>query len=122
MNSVIFIGRLANEPKLSFLPRTGKAVTKFRIAVPRKYQREGYPEADFFNTVCWAGLAEAVANFTHKGRQVAVRGRIENRKYKTGNENKYISELIAEEIQFLDYPNKPIVRADEEYPEELKVN
>ncbi|MEG2609127.1 MAG: single-stranded DNA-binding protein [Bacilli bacterium] len=104
MNKVFLIGRLANDPTLRFIKGSGNAVSSFRLAVDRYYiSQNGEREADFINIVCWRKQAENVANNLIKGRLVAISGSIQTRKYKFQNgPNKYVTEILANEIKFLD--------------------
>lgn len=106
MNKVVLIGRLVRDPELSFTPNKGTAVTKITLAVNRKNKIEGKQEADFIPVVIWGKQAEATANYTVKGKLIAVTGRMETRSYdaKDGTK-KYITEVVAEEIQFLEWAN-----------------
>ena len=103
MNTVILIGRLTKDPELTYIATTGKAVAKFSLAVDRTFTgKDGQKQADFFNIVVWGKQAENVANYTSKGSQVAIRGNIQNRSYETSSgEKRYITEIIAEQVQFL---------------------
>ena len=108
MNVVIMIGRLTKAPELRYVPSTGKAVANFSIAVDRAYTtKDGERQADFFNVQVWGKQAENCANYLDKGRLVAVKGSMQNRSYENKNgENRYITELIAENIQFLEFGEK----------------
>lgn len=115
MNRVVLIGRLTKDPELRFTPTTGKAVSRITIAVRRKYIKQDKLEADFINTVVWGKQAEAVANYMHKGRLIGVCGRIETRNYESNGVKKYITEVIAEEVEFLDWGNKNNSSNGEDY-------
>ena len=106
MNIAILIGRLTKDPDLRYIPQSGKAVASFSLAVDRPYTgRDGQKQTDFFNIVVWGKQAENAANYLGKGSQVAVRGNIQNRSYETSNgEKRYITEIIAENVQFLSRP------------------
>ncbi|WP_373731447.1 single-stranded DNA-binding protein [Bacteroides heparinolyticus] len=103
MNNVILIGRLTKDPELRYIQATGRAVTSFSIAVDREFRgSNGERQADFFNVVVWGKMAENVANYLEKGRQVAVDGRIENRSYENDKgEKRYVTEIIANKVEFL---------------------
>ncbi len=107
MNIAILIGRLTKDPELRYIPSSGRAVATFSIAVDRTFVgKDGQKQADFFNIVVWGKPAENVANYLAKGSQVAVRGRIENRSYETQTgEKRYITEIIADNVQFLGKPS-----------------
>jgi len=47
MNKVVLIGRLTKDPELKFTSGTGTAVGTFKMAVPRRFKKEGQPDADF---------------------------------------------------------------------------
>lgn len=109
MNKVLLIGRLTRDPELRFTSGTGNAVATFSLAVERNYvsQNTGQREADFINIVCWKKLAENVANNLSKGRLVAVSGSIQSRKYQAQDgSNRYVTEVVADEVKFLDWGNK----------------
>lgn len=104
MNKIILIGRLARDPELRFTA-SGKAVATFSLAVNRPFSKER--EADFFNIVVWGRSAENCANYIEKGRLVAIDGRLQNRTYETqAGEKRYITEVVANTVEFLDWGNK----------------
>ena len=107
MNKVVLIGRLTKNPELRFTPGTGLAVSTFTIAVDRKGKKEGKQEADFIPIVVWGKQGETAANNLSKGRLVGISGRIQTRNYdgKDGIK-RYVTEVVAEEVQFLDKVNK----------------
>ena len=104
-NKVVLIGRLTKDIELKYIPNSGKAVTQITLAVdnPFKKDEQGNRQADFINIVVWGKQAENLANFMHKGSQIAVSGRIQTRNYQNKEGNKvYITEVVADEVQFLD--------------------
>ena len=109
MNKIVLIGRLVRDPELRFSPGTGIAISRFTIAVNRRKKEDGTQEADFIPCVAWRKQAENLANYQKKGNQIAVTGRIQTRSYdgKDGIK-RYVTEVIAEEIQFLDKVNREI--------------
>ena len=86
MNKIILIGNLGRDPEMSYTP-SGKAVTKFSLAVTRRYGKteSGEKETDWFNITAWNQLAETCNNFLKKGQKVYVEGRIEPRPYQDRN-------------------------------------
>lgn len=97
MNSVVLIGRLTRDVELRFT-NTNKAVANFTLAVDRTFNKD---EVDFFSIQVWGKNAENVANYLSKGSQAAIRGRIQNRSYEKDGQKKYITEIVADEVQFL---------------------
>lgn len=110
LNRVILIGRLTRDPELKFIP-SGTAVTQFTIAVDRRVpNKNGERETDFIRIVVWSKLAEVCAEHLAKGRLIAVDGRLQVRSYEQDGQRRTISEVVAEQIQFLDRgkgPEKP---------------
>lgn len=108
MNVVIMIGRLTKAPELRYVPSTGKAVANFTIAVDRAYTtKDGKRQADFFNVQVWGKQAENCTNYLDKGRLVGIKGAVQNRSYENQNgEKRYITEIIAENVQFLEFGEK----------------
>jgi single-strand DNA-binding protein len=104
MNKVVLIGRLTKDPELKFTPGNGTAVATLTLAVDRKLPgKDGKREADFVPIVVWGKQAEATANYMAKGRLMAVGGRLQTRSYDAKDGTKrYVTEIIAEEVQFLD--------------------
>ncbi|MBA2133087.1 single-stranded DNA-binding protein [Capillibacterium thermochitinicola] len=103
MNHVILIGRLTRDPELRYTPN-GVAVANFTLAVDRPFSnQEGAREADFIPVVVWQKLAETCANHLHKGRLVAVDGRLQIRSYETQDgQRRRVAEVVAANVQFLD--------------------
>lgn len=105
INRVVLVGRLTRDPELR-TTTTGKSVCDFSIAVQKRMKpTDGSPDADFFRVNCWEKTAEYVSNYLHKGRLVAVDGRLQARKFtdKDGN-NREIVEIVADTVQGLDRP------------------
>ncbi len=99
LNRIILIGRLTRDPELRYTQR-GVARTNFTLAVNRKFNKE---ETDFIPIVIWNKPAETCANYGSKGRLVFVEGRLQIRTYQDNGGNKRkITEVIADEMRFLD--------------------
>jgi len=98
MNYVHLIGRLTRDPELRFTG-SGKAVVNFGLAVDKSFKTD---EADFFDIVAWEKLAETVANYLTKGRQVAVTGRLQSRTWeKDDGSRQKVVEVNAIDVKFL---------------------
>lgn len=101
MNKWIGIGNLTRDPELSETSN-GTAVCKFTIAVNRNYTNaNGDRECDFINVVAWRKLAENCYDFLSKGKKVAVVGSLQTRSYESNGEKKYVTEIMADEVEFL---------------------
>lgn len=121
MNKVVLIGRLTKDPELKFTPGNGTAVATFTLAVDRRFSKDGNREADFVPVVVWGKQAESTANYMSKGKLIGVSGRIQTRSYE-GKDGirRYVTEVIAEEVQFLEWGNKP--STDSTYNRESEPN
>ena len=101
MNKVILVGNLTRDPELSTIPN-GTSVCKFSIAVNRRFANaDGKRDADFFNIVAWRALGENCGKFLKKGSKVGVAGQIQTRTYEQDGNKKYFTEIIADEVEFL---------------------
>ncbi len=105
MNNVVMVGNLTREPEMRFLAGSGKAVTKFSIAVNREFSKE--KEVDYFNIVVWGKTAEHCAKYLSKGKKVGVVGNIRNNNYEDKNGTKhYTQEINANSVEFLSPMNQ----------------
>lgn len=108
MNKIILIGNLGREPEMSYTAN-GVAVTKFTLAVTRRFGKSasGERETDWFNIVAWNQLAETCNNYLKKGQKVYVEGRLEQRKYtdKDGN-NRTAIDVVINDMEMLTPKNQ----------------
>ena len=108
MNKVTLIGRLTKDVELRYTQTNNTAVASFSLAVNRKFVKTGEErQADFFNIIAWNKLAENISKYLFKGNQVAISGRLETRSWDDQNGQKhYVTEVIAEEVDFIESKNK----------------
>ena len=94
-NKVTFIGRLGQDPEMSYTPN-GTAVTKFSIAVNQGKDQKPM----WLNIVCWDKLAERANTFTRKGAEVLVDGKLKTRSY-TDKQNieRMAFDIVAHDVQ-----------------------
>lgn len=106
MNKCVLIGNLTKDPDLRTLPSSGVAVCNFTVAVSRRFKNQnGEREADFIPVVVWRTQAEHCARYLRKGSQVAVAGSIQTRSYEVEGNRRYITEVVADEVKFLNRTN-----------------
>lgn len=101
MNKFIGIGRLTRDVELT---KTSNdiSVAKFTLAINRPYKdKNGNDQADFLPIVVWRTLAENCAKYLSKGKQCAVTGSIQTRSYDKDGEKRYITEIVADNVEFL---------------------
>lgn len=103
MNSTQLVGRLTKDIELKFT-ESGTAVGNFTLAVNRSFRNEqGEREADFINCVIWRKAAENLAQFTRKGSQIGIEGRIQTRNYENNQGQRvYVTEVVVNNFHLLE--------------------
>ena len=106
LNKIFLIGNMVADPELKQTPN-GVPVTSFRIAVNRKFARQGeQQQTDFFDVVCWRQQAEFVCKWFSKGKPILIIGAMQSRTWADQNEQKrYNWEVIADEVTFVERKN-----------------
>lgn len=102
MNQVWLIGNLTDDPKCS-ATASGVSRCAFTLVTNRKYTgQDGKREADYHTIVAWRQLADICRRYLSKGRQCAVKGSLQYRRYTAQDGGtRYMTEIIAEEVKFL---------------------
>jgi len=105
VNKVILVGNLGKDPEVRFT-NSGSAVANFSIATSEIWNdRDGKRQerTEWHNIVVWGKQAEHCGQYLAKGRQVYIEGSIRTRSYddKTTGAKRYVTEIIAQRIQFL---------------------
>lgn len=102
MNKFIAIGRLAADPELKYTTgENATAIASFRLAVDRRFKREGQPEADFFRCQAFGKVAETICNYLHKGSKILIEGRVEINSYTNKEGQKvYTTDVTVENFEF----------------------
>ena len=99
-NHVTLIGNLVDDPELRFTS-SGTAMARIRLAVNRRYQRNGewQEETSFFAGTLWRDAAENAAESLQKGMRVIVVGTLEQRSWETAEgEKRSVVEVRIDEI------------------------
>jgi single-strand DNA-binding protein len=112
MLNISFIGRLVQDPELRYTGE-GTAVCNLNVAVNRRWtgsDGERKEETTWVRVTCWRGLAESVAKYMSKGRQVFVRADRFNNDPETGGPKVFLKgdgtygaqyEVTAADVEFL---------------------
>lgn len=98
MNKVVLIGRTTKDIELRYT-KSNKAVATFTLAVDRRSKDDG---ADFISCVVWGNTAEAMHNYVKKGHKVGISGHIATRSYDRDGQKVYVTEVVADEVEFLE--------------------
>lgn len=113
INTVHLIGRLTRDVEEK-RTQSGKQVASFSLAV------DGYNKdapADFINCVAWGALVDILVKYTGKGKQIAVVGRLQTRKYtdKDGKD-RYATEVVVRDMKLLSDPQGGTTTRSEAQP------
>ena len=98
INSVTLIGRLTKDPQMGVAGE--HKVLNFTLAVQRDKEN-----ADFIRCTAWDKTAELIAQYTHKGSQLGVSGKLQARTYQYPNDPSkkvYTMDVRVNDIMFLD--------------------
>src|SRR5699024_6538428 len=100
-HNVTLIGRLTKAIDIK-ATNPGPTVRNFTLAVNRPCG-EKQQEADFITCVTFNKTAEIISQYTDKGSQIAVVGRIQTRNYENKEGQRvYVTEVVANQVQLLD--------------------
>lgn len=116
MNRVELIGRITKDPELRYTS-ANVATCRFTLAVNRNFSNQnGEREADFINIVAWRNQAENIKKYVSKGSLVAVEGRIQTGSYDRDGQRVYTTDVIADNVQFLEPKSQSQTRQTEMTP------
>lgn len=119
LNKVILSGRITNELELKYTPK-GVPVLRFTLAMDKRFKDESdqwQQSTIFVDVVVWSNSAENLSKSAHKGSAVLVEGRIETRSYvDNNNQNRKVFEIIAENIQTLEWKPRVDGSGSEDVP------
>lgn len=106
MNKVILIGRLGQDPKLSYTT-SGQAFANLSVATDEGYKDRNtgqkVDKTEWHRVVAWRQTAEFAGKYLAKGRLVMVEGKLETRKWQDQNgQDRYTTQIVANNIQGLD--------------------
>jgi single-strand DNA-binding protein len=105
LNKVMLIGRLTRDPQLKFLPSQSQ-VCDFGMAVGRKYKTQAGEEREettFVDCTLFGKGAEIFNQYTAKGKQVYIEGRLKLDEWddKTTGQKRSRLTVIVENFIFL---------------------
>ena len=102
LNKVILIGNLTADPELK-TTQSGVSVTTFKIAVQRRFAKDGQQSADFISIVAWRQTAEFICKYFAKGKPILICGEIQTRNYEDKDGSKRtVVEVVADEAGFVE--------------------
>lgn len=105
MNNCTFTGRMVRDIDVKYTAgENAMAIARFSIAVPRKFKRDGEPEADFPNLVAFGKNAENIGKYFHKGKPIVIaRSHVQTGSYTNKDGVKvYTTDFIVDEWDFVE--------------------
>lgn len=102
MNKVILMGRLCADPEVRYSQNENQtAVARYRLAVDRRFKREGDQTADFIPCVAFGKAAQFAEYYLHRGTKIIITGRIQTGSYTNKDGQKvYTTDVVVEEQEF----------------------
>ena len=102
MNKVTLIGRLTKDPEIK-LTSNQTQFCNFTIAVDRRFKdSNGQRQADFINCVAWKQTVVFIQKYFKKGNRIGISGSIQTRSYDKDGQKVFITEVLAEEAEFVE--------------------
>ena len=96
INSITITGRATKDTELR-TTNSGKNVATISVAVNGRQE-----EVSYFDVICWEKTAEIASQYITKGKQIAVDGRLQQRKWQdTDGANRYAVEIVANQLKLL---------------------
>ena len=122
LNRVTVIGHLGQDPQLRFTP-LGNPVCTLSVATDESYTDKSTGErkeaVEWHRVIVWGKQGSNCSEMLTKGRQVYVEGRLRTRSYegKEDGVKRYVTEIIAQRVQFLGpKPNGGVTDIDQALP------
>jgi len=120
VNKVILIGNLGRDPEVRYMPN-GNAVANITLATSESWKDRttGEPQekTEWHRVVMFRRLGEIAGEYLKKGSKVYIEGKLQTRKWQdnAGND-RYTTEIIADEMQMLDSRGGSASFADDSVP------
>ncbi len=101
------MGRLTRDPEVRYSQGDNPiAVSRYSLAVNRRFKRDGDPDADFINCVAFGKQGEFAEKFLKKGLMICISGRIQVRSYDDqSGQKRWVTEVVVEEQDFAESKN-----------------
>ncbi len=105
INKVILIGNLGRDPEIRY-SQAGTAVVNFPIATSEQWTDKNtgdkQEKTEWHRIVIFGRMAENVEKYLSKGSKAYVEGKLQTRNYEKDGQTHYITEIVANTVQFLD--------------------
>ena len=119
LNKVQLIGNTTADPEIKQTTQ-GTQVATFSIATNRKWKDTAgvvQEDTEFHNIVAWRGLAELAEQYIQKWKKLYIEWYLKTRTWDdTNGVKRYRTEIIADNIIFLNNANNTSVHKEEDAP------
>lgn len=96
------MGRLTRDPEVIHAQNeNATTISKYSLAVQKRFKREGDADADFINCVAFGRQAEFAEKYFKQGMRICISGRIQTGSYVNRDGVKvYTTDVVVEEQDF----------------------
>lgn len=104
MNKIILSGRLTKKPESKYSQDNSSiTVSKYTLAVNRKYKKEAEQDVDFISCTVFGKGAEFAEKYFEKGLLIGISGKLQVSSWKDENgQTHFKTEVIVDEQEFLE--------------------
>ena len=122
INQTVLVGRITRDPELK-RTQSNISYVRFTLAVNRSFKDEsGETQADFISCIAWRAQAENLARFMKQGSQIGLVGRIQTGSYESDKGTIYTTDVVADNIQFLESKPKQDNKDNDYYEQEAPLD
>jgi single-strand DNA-binding protein len=103
INRIVLTGGLTRDPELRHTA-SGTPVATLRIGYTTQRKQDGawHDRSNYIDVEIWGARAENASRHLHKGRQVAIDGRLEWREYETrAGDRRQTHTVVADTVEYL---------------------
>lgn len=107
LNKVMLLGNIASD--ITAKDFNSNKCVSFRMAMSEKFtDRAGQPQekTEFIGVTAWRKTAEVIEKFCAKGTQIFIEGKLQTREYEKNGEKRYVTEVLADNVQLLGKKDK----------------
>lgn len=119
LNKVQLIGNTTADPEIKQTVQ-GTPVATFSIATNRKWKDTAWvvqDEVEYSNIVAWRGLADLAEQYIQKWKKLYIEWYLKTRTWEdTNGVKRYKTEIIADNIIFLNNANNTSIHTEEDAP------
>lgn len=99
MNLITIMGRLVADVEVSSTT-SGTSIANYRVAVDRRFAKEGQQKTDFFPCVSFGKQAEFAEKYLKKGTKVVISGEMHMDLVQKNGTNTTYPKIVVNEVEF----------------------